>query len=108
MTKHEGRRKPVIGSPSKLSGREAIDLPGTILLPRVTKAIVQPIRTTLPEFDSFRLEPISAPMRRQRNLSLGEALFHFLEPSIEHPPRVDHLALARGPRVELRAGRASV
>src|SRR2546423_15266530 len=64
--------------------REAIDGPGTVSLSRVTKAVVEAIGAALPKFQSIRFEPITAPMRRKRNLPLGETLLHFFETRLEN------------------------
>src|SRR4029077_12048582 len=85
-----------------------VDRPGTVGQPRVTKAIVQAIRTALPEFDSLGVKSISAPMRRQRNFSLGKALLHLFESGSKHAPRVDHFALTRCQSAKRRARRAGM
>ena len=62
---------------------------------------MQPVRPALPEFHSIGFEPITAPVRRQRNLLVTEAFGHFRHPRIEHAPAVKHLALTRCPRAYL-------
>jgi hypothetical protein len=43
---------------------QPLDQPTAIRLARVTKAIVQAIRATLPELDHIRFHSIAAPVRR--------------------------------------------
>src|SRR5436190_16777487 len=88
--------------------REAIDGPGTVSLSPVTKAIVEAIGSTLPKFQSIRFEPITAPMRRKRNLPLGETLLHFFETRLENTAGIDHVTLLRSPGAELRADRSGM
>src|SRR6476660_1800595 len=44
--------------------REPINLPRSVRLPRVTKPVMQTVRTALPKFHFIRLESISTPVRR--------------------------------------------
>src|SRR5437899_2261172 len=85
------------------SWRQSINLPRTIGLSRVTKAIVQTVRTTLPEFHRIRFKPITAPVRRRWNRLVAEALGHLCHARIEHATCVDYLALTRRPGAQLAA-----
>ena len=44
-------------------------------------------------------------MRRKRDLSFGETLFHLFEARVENSARIDYLTLLRGPGTELSADR---
>src|SRR6266498_2647277 len=88
------------------SWRQSINLPRTIGLSRVTKAIVQAVRTTLPEFHRVRFNPIAAPVRRRRNRLVAKALSHLCHARVEHAPCVDCFALARSPCAQLAADRS--
>src|SRR5262249_8410147 len=78
--------------------------PAAVLLPRITKPIVQTIGPALPEFHRFRDDAISAPVRRELDTLLSsEALSHLSETSVENSPRVDHFTLARNPCAQLAA-----
>src|SRR5688572_10939486 len=83
---------------------EPVDQPLACVRARIAKAIMQSVRPALPEFDLVRLQPVSAPMRWQRNFAIGKTLFHLLPPGIENLPAVDHFALLRNPRPEPAAG----
>ncbi len=87
------------------SRREPIDLPRSIRLPRVPKPVVQTIGTALPKFHFIRLESITAPVRRQWNRFVTEALSHFRHARIEHTPAIEHLALTRRPCAQLASDR---
>src|SRR6516164_7105736 len=69
----------IFGLPSR---REPIDRPTTVFLARVTEAIVQPIRSSLPKFHPVGFETIATPMRRQGNWTFGETLLHLLQTSV--------------------------
>src|SRR5215472_17263283 len=84
---------------------KTVDQPIAILLSRVTKPIVQPVQTSLPEFHRIRLKPVTAPVRRQRNRLVAEALGHLRHARVEHATRVDYLALTRCPGAQLAAHR---
>src|SRR5438477_985667 len=86
--------------------REPIDLPRSVRLPRVAKAIVQTIGTALPKFHFIRLESITAPVRRQWNWLVAKALGHLRHARIEHTPAIEHLALTRRPCAQLASDRA--
>ena len=87
------------------SWREPINLPRSIRLPRVPKPVVQTVGTALPKFHFIWLESITAPVRRQWNWLVAEALSHFRHARIEHTPAVDHLALTRRPCAQLASDR---
>src|SRR5438034_2121036 len=87
------------------SWRQAFDEPITVSLSRVTEAIVQTIRASLPEFDHFRSDAIPAPVWRQRDTAIAKAFRHLRHPRVQHTAAVDHFALARGPRTQLAADR---
>src|ERR1700757_1785010 len=96
-------------SPFVTSSRsKPLNLPTAIRLSRVTKTIVQPVRTPLPEFHCIRFKPITAPVRGQRNRLVLEAFGHFCHARIKHATRVDHIALTRCPGAQLAAHRARV
>src|SRR6266446_6153048 len=78
----------------------------SIRLSRVTKSVVQTVGTALPEFNPIWFEPITAPVRRQRNRLAGEAFGHFCHSRVENAPTVEHLALTRRPCAQLASGRS--
>ena len=71
------------------SWREPINLPRSVRLPRIPKSVVQTIGTALPKFYFVGLESITAPVRRQWNWLVAEALGHFRHARIEHTPAID-------------------
>src|SRR5579884_2174985 len=85
----------------RISGSHALDEPAAVGLSHVAKAIVQPIRSALPEFQRVGFDAITAPMRRERHRFAGKPFRHFRHARIEHSTRIDHLALTRGPRGQL-------
>src|SRR6266478_6401096 len=80
---------------------QTIDLPTLIRLSCVTKSVVQTVATALPEFDPIGFEPITAPVRRQWNRLVTEALRHLCHARIQDAAPVEHLALTRGPCAQL-------
>ena len=56
-------------------GCEAID-PPRLARAGVTKTIMQTIRTALPEFDTLRFDPITAPVWWTRNFLPGESFLY--------------------------------
>src|SRR5438067_4731255 len=54
--------------------RQALD-PPRFALARIAKAIVQAVGAALPEFDSLRFHPISAPVGWTGNFLAGKSLF---------------------------------
>src|SRR5947208_16339665 len=88
------------------SWRQSLNLPRTIRLSRVTKAIVQTVRTTLPEFHRIRFKPITAPVRRQWDRLVTKAFGRLCHAPVENAPAVDYLALTRRPCAQLAADRA--
>src|SRR5882724_7999713 len=84
---------------------EPIDLPRSVRLPRVPKPVVQTVGTALPKFYFVGLESITAPVRRQWNWLVAEALGHLRHARIEHTPAINYLALARRPCAQLASDR---
>src|SRR4029077_16855963 len=87
-------------------GGEPLNCPRPIPLPRVPKPVVQTVGTALPKFHFIRLESITAPVRRQWNWLVAEALGHVRHARIEHTPAIEHLALTRRPCAQLASDRA--
>src|SRR5262249_6907295 len=87
------------------SRREPVNLPRSVCFPCVPKPVMQTVGAALPKFDFIRLESKTAPVRRQRDLLVAEALSLFRHSSIEHPPAVDYFALTRRPRAQLASDR---
>ena len=83
--------------------RETINHPSVIGPARVTEAIVQSIRASLPEFVFVWFDLESAPMWRQRDLAFLVAFRHLLQTRVEDLSRVDYLALFRDPRAQTAA-----
>src|ERR1700748_3432192 len=103
-----GRRR-ALASPFRVldpvSRCEPIDLPRSVRPTRVPKSVVQTVRAALPKFHFVGLESITAPVRRQWNWLVAEALGHLCHARIEHTPAIKHLALARRPRAQLASDR---
>lgn len=61
--------------PSRTEGlrREPFEGPAGAILQAIAEPVMQPIGTALPELDRVRLEPITAPVRREWNIRAGEA-----------------------------------
>src|SRR5207253_5273496 len=102
MTKPGGRtdwRKSEFVIPSldirNFSWRQSLDQPTTTRLSSVTKAIVQAIRATLPEFDHIRVHSITAPVRWERNAFVAEALRHLGQARIKKTAPIEKLDLRR-------------
>ena len=85
--------------------RESINLPRSVRLPRIPKPVVQTVGAALPKFYFVGLESITAPVRRQWNWLVAEALGHFRHARIEHTSAIDHLALTRCPCAQLTSDR---
>src|ERR1700750_3014372 len=98
------RRRSALASPFRVLGRvsrcEAINLPRFVRPTRVPKSVVQTVGAALPKFYFVGLESITAPVRRQWNSLVAEALGHLRHARIEHTPTIDHLALTRCPRAQ--------
>src|SRR4029453_18310182 len=75
-------------------------------LPRITKAVVQTIRASLPEFHDIGFHSISTPVWRQRNTLIPKTFCHLCHSRVQDAPPIQDLALARGPRAQLAAERA--
>src|SRR5882724_6020409 len=82
---------------SSLSRCQPLDQPIFVRLSRVTKTIMQTVRSSLPEFDLIRFDPITTPVRRQRNGLVTEAFGHLRQARVENAASVEHLALTRRP-----------
>src|SRR5437870_2005311 len=87
------------------SRRQAFDHPITAGMSRITEAIVQAIRPSLPEFDHFGFYAISAPVWRQWNGLVAKPLCHLRHARVEYAASIDHFALPRRPRAELATDR---
>src|SRR5262249_13800766 len=85
--------------------RQPLDEPAAVSLARVPKSVVQPIRASLPKFECVRCQPVAAPVRRQWDPFVLEALGHFCHARIEHTPSVDDFALPRNPGAQLASQR---
>src|SRR5438876_10782590 len=86
-------------------GRQPFDPPG-FAFAGIAKAIVQTVGTALPEFDSLRFHPITAPVRWTGNFLTSKSLFQFRKPCFQNPARINYIALVRDPGPELAAKRA--
>src|SRR5437773_986802 len=76
--------------------RESFNEPTAVRLPRVTETIVQAVWTSLPELKHVGFQPISAPVRRDRDRFVSEALGHLRHTRVQDATAVDHVALWRG------------
>ena len=88
------------------SGRQPFDEPVMIGLSCITKAIVQTIRASLPEFHRIGSHSISTPVLRQRNTLVAKTFCHLCHSRVQDAAPIEDLALTRGPRAELAAERA--
>src|SRR5262245_15137220 len=79
------------------SRRQSLDQPTAVALESVTKAIMQAIRTPLPEFNQVGFNPVPAPVRRQWNALVTKAFRHFGHARFQHTTSVKDLALTRRP-----------
>src|SRR5580765_538015 len=84
--------------------REPFDQPTSILLQRVSQAIVQTIFLALPKLDHFGPDTIAAPMRRARDI-VGELPTKFFESLFKHGAALDRLTLIGCPGADLAAQR---
>src|SRR5512132_3249762 len=85
------------------SWSQSLDQPAAIGLASVTKAIVQAIRATLPEFNDVGFHAAPAPVRWQGDALVGETFGHLGHPRIEHAAPIEDLALTRRPGAQLTA-----
>src|SRR5437867_10605353 len=97
------RIKSILAAGVFTSRRKPLDQPITVGLSRVTESIVQTIWPSLPEFDCFRFDPISAPVWRQRNGLLAKAFCHLRHARVQYAASIEHLPLTWCPRAQLAA-----
>src|SRR5882724_8687588 len=104
------RHSFVIGHSSFVifSWRKSFDQPVMIDLSCITKAVVQTIRASLPEFHCIGPHSISTPVWRQRNTLVAKTFCHLCHSRVQDAASIEDLALTRGPRAQLAAERARV
>src|SRR5207344_184597 len=78
---------------------EPFDSPGAALA-REAEPVVQAVLAPLPELDRLGLEPVPAPVWRERDVLTREALRGLGEGRVELLPRADRPALPGGPGAE--------
>src|SRR5690554_4989336 len=84
------------------SGLQALDGPA-IALSHVFKTVVKPAWPSLPEFDSLRNHPVTAPETGQGNFAGAELAFHLRHFLFQQAPGSNRLALLRYPGANLAA-----
>src|SRR5215204_3860278 len=79
--------------------RETLDLPAAIRFPGVAQPVVQAALAPLPKLDRGRVDRISAPVRRRRNV-LPETRLRIRKRLLERSAIWNHVTLPRRPRAK--------
>src|SRR6266516_4751490 len=90
------------------SGRQPLDDPAALGIPRVSEPVVETVLAALPELEGLRGQPHPAPERRQGNLAALELGLQSLVALLQVITVGDGLALAGGPRGQSGLARARV